>query len=186
MSNTSLPGSNRLKLIAVPVLAIVLISQLWPSKPNAAPAATSASPPSVPETIAAQIPTSTTPEPRVWPNIPLADLLQHNPFAVPADLIPAPPKLVEPPPKSPPPSSASGGGTSPAAKLVALESKRVTIVLMSRQGATAVVDSKPYHVNDYLEPGVQIAEIRPDAVILRVHSPTDSPPDRPNLPQPSP
>jgi hypothetical protein len=47
-----------------------------------------------------------------------------------------------------------------------LESKRVSVVLISPQGASAVVDSKVCRVDDWLEPGVRVAEIRPDGVVL--------------------
>ncbi|MDZ4685952.1 MAG: hypothetical protein SH850_12865 [Planctomycetaceae bacterium] len=185
MTITSLPGSARLKVAVIPLLAVVLIAQMWPRGtdtplPEVAAVDQGSSPAAVTGNAAAPAHTS---EPRHWPKTELAALLQHNPFEVPSALSPPPPeKPVSHNSEAVAQAFAKRQEEQAATSVVQLESKRVSIVLMSPNGATAVVDSKVYRVNDFLEPGVQIAEIRPDAVILHVRAKRDLSADRQQLP----
>lgn len=166
-AKTSIPIPPRLKLALVPLLAAVFIIQLWPSRET--PTETDTDEASDVAADASQsIAAADAKDHRKWPEVDLDATLRHNPFHS---------AITQPPPAERTVTPAVDAEDRAAAKseVLRLENRRVSAVLISPQGPSAIIDSKFCRVNDWLEPGIRVAEIRPDGVVLKVElsPPTD-------------
>lgn len=166
---------DRIKLAAIPVLALVL---LW--------VVTGGSEDEAPPPVALTQPAGTRPgdkpgqparparrpaaaRPAPAPAFSLAEILAHDPFAVPKALAPPPPIPDE---QDTQPVSIEAPlidhESQARARREMLAQKRVSIIHHGPSGATAVIDSRAYREGDELADGVRIVKIRPDGVIVEV------------------
>lgn len=175
---------EKLKLGAIPVLAIVMYFVLTsPSDDVGASAAKvkGATPPDPDPAAGEQPPTDPTKfvRTRSLPEQSLTAILQHDPFAFPTALLPpAPveqtsdaevaPVSVEPVVEQ---QVIPDQGVATPQKLAALQRHRVTMFLRDRQGPAAVIDQRVVHVGDLLEEGIRVVEISPSGVVLEVVAP---------------
>ena len=187
-SSTSQPcWTQRVKVALIPALALVLVSVVWPSEDEtAATMDMESGGPHVAdsrEAIPQQnggVPTSELirGQSRPWPAITLANVVQHDPFAVPPALLrltTAPGAGFEDTQGAPPKHSK---GTERADRLSQLQERietlkkrQVSALLRGSKGATAIIDSKVVHEGDLLEDGVRVVEIGPNGVVLEIEAP---------------
>ena len=187
-STSTRKPANRLKLALIPVLALALLGILS-SSGDEAPAAMedavtsdSATAESVTsEDDVAQAVATAKQRKISWPQITLAGVLQHDPFALPPALsqLVTPAASEEQQQNGPDDKSASSNEESVEAaaaedmqqKMAALQQRHVSVLLRSAKGLAAVIDSKVVHEGELLENGVRVVEIGRDGVILQIETP---------------
>jgi hypothetical protein len=169
MSETQSNTRDRVKLAAIPVLALILFWVLTQGEDDAGqPPAALADPGSS----GAAVPSGSIGErrsPPEWPALALSEILAHDPFAVPPALAPDPPPpddaVTQPVAMEAPDTSARDRAR---ARRELLAGKRVSLIYRGPAGPTAVIDSREYREGDMLSDGVRIVEIRRDGVIVEI------------------
>jgi hypothetical protein len=169
---------QRLKLLAIPVLAFVLFRVVMDDEDASAPppVALTGDQPSIPGSVGR--PRASGNPSFAGPDLELDEILAHDPFAVPPALLP--PEPVAPMPAALPPNEttepvsvevAAQEQDRTRARLELLSQKRVSVIYCGPSGRTAVIDGKSYREGDELAAGVRIVEIRPDGVLIEVQEP---------------
>jgi len=172
--------TSRVKLVLVPVLALILVVVLvWPDGEqhrgnadegtNAAAASqTGASTKSAGSDQPGQISKVLPRQAKVWPEIALEEILRHDPFALPsplsserqlADLQDEEEKLQE---------KADERARQLKQRIETLQQNRVSVIFRTEHGAAAVIGSRLVQEGGLFEEGLRIVEILPDGVILEV------------------
>jgi hypothetical protein len=170
----------------IPVLGLVLLFVLWPSssEPSTDSAATAVAPEATASSATTSAPvqeaasgpaTSSSNQPKKWPVIELATILQHDPFAQLAALSET--AVAGTPPSQPggeqPSTEAETAASQELQKrlldrLAGLKQKHVSALFVSQRGASALIDSKVVREGDLLEEGIRVVAIGTDGVVLRI------------------
>ena len=188
MSKSSMSKDNARKLMIalIPVLVVVLILVvLWPASEDELQA-DSASPSQIkteplntsksPNNPIEKQSTAAQERPRkVWPEIRLASILKHDPFAL-APLMTNYSVKAEPKVEPADPETTESQIQDDRAqrkqrlqeRIAVLQAKQVSAVFRNEAGIAAIIDSKIVHEGDLLEDGVRIVKIRPDGIVLEI------------------
>ncbi len=176
---------ERLKLGLIPVLALVMYFVISSSDDESPAISAADDVESAPGAIDADDERPATQPMRLrarsLPQLPMAGILQHDPFAFPAAfsqrINPANPVPGQETVDTTKVETTVGNLESAAQsvatpqKLAALQQRRVTMFLRDRQGPAAVIGTKVVHVGDLLEDGVRVVEISSKGVVLEVTAP---------------
>lgn len=181
---------DRLKMAAIPVLAVILLLVVFRSDPESAEAEATAAAPAGGETPAPVVktgaPKTAAEPPPAWPRISLQHVLQHDPFGLPDEWKPrtesspertqqklaaqaeaaeaeeaAARRLVEEQQQREAQERAAR-----AARLQSWRDKRVSLIYMGPKGRTAVVDGRIVAVGDRLDEDIRVLEITSDEIVL--------------------
>ena len=160
---------DRAKLAAIPVLAVALIYVVRTN--GTSDESTSPDAPTLVSdgTESSRSPGSASPQPaREWPNLPLSEILAHNPFSMPEELVPNPhsSSVVD----AAIPSDASPAISPRKQILEELSELEVTAYYKSENGAVAILGDRLIREGDLLEEVVRVIAIRPDGVVLALDS----------------
>lgn len=162
---------ERAKLAAVPVLALVLLWVVTRGEEEALPPPVALADPAAAGSPAAPGANRTAPPASgdsQWPDFALAEIVAHDPFAVPRAIASGPPSVHSPltqPVSVDRPENTADQGRS---RRQMLGKKRVSVIYRGPHGPTAIIDSRVYREGDKLEDGVRIVEIRADGVFVEV------------------
>ena len=162
---------ERAKLAAIPVLALILLWVVTRGEEDALPPPVTLADSPVHNSPATPAANRTAARGRAaaeWPQFTLAEILAHDPFAVPRAIASSPPAVGSPltqPVSADTPERTADQGRS---RRQMLGAKRVSMIYRGPHGPTAVIDSRAYREGDQLADGVRIVEIRPDGVLVEV------------------
>ncbi|HET6424059.1 MAG TPA: hypothetical protein VFG20_10275 [Planctomycetaceae bacterium] len=186
------PAANKFKLLLIPVLGVIMLYVLFAPgevapvpKLVARPPVSSSSTESAVGVTAVTVPGEPQAQPVKWPSIPLADVLQINPFQRPESLksVPIPPPLetvepitqAEPVEAVPPPITAEQQAAREEAIQdairAAMKTHRLSALVRTRKGLGAMVGDRVVMVGDKLDDRFRIAAIRADGLVLELIEP---------------
>jgi hypothetical protein len=187
--------SQRLKLAAIPVLAVGLLVLLFrggaePPDTAPAPATTAAASPSEANTVQTAKQLSAKLRAPQWPQFTVEQVLQRSPFVLPSTLqkVPEPPVQVavaqqpvppepkpEPTPQPEQPSDAEIAAAEQqqrrqelAQRLDAWRRQPVSLIFTNSKGRTALIGSRTVSQGDLLDEGIRVVEISPNEVVLAI------------------
>ncbi len=180
------PPTSRIKLLMIPVLAVVMMYVLFaPSEKVPVPTLVARPPQNQAEGgVSAPHPDASTPA-ITWPTIPLTEVLATNPFELPEALkpyrqpepvvLPEPVVEVEPVVPPPPPVSREEQAAKAAALAAqlreAVKTHRLTALVRTSRGIGAMVGDHVVMVGDKIDERFRVAAIRPDGVVLEAIDP---------------
>lgn len=181
MTSNAKSPREKLKLALIPVLGIVLLYVLMAPEEGADPAAAvtlSASPPASPAAASpVELPQATPPKQSrsQWPQLALEQILDHNPFAFPIELVPTvPTSTADLPPAEPDPvlEEPEEPETDFRQELLKqLQATPIAAYYQSKQGAVAMVGDRLLREGDVIEEAVEVQQILPDRIVYRLLPP---------------
>ena len=169
----ALPASTRerAKLAAIPVLALILLWVVTGGEEDSLPPPIALAAPAGPGSPVAPAVNRTPPHGRAaaeWPQFTLAEILAHDPFAVPRAMASSPPDVHSALTQPVSTDAAERTADQGRSRRQMLGEKRVSVIYRGPDGPTAMIDSRVYREGDQLADGVRIVEIRPDGVLVEV------------------
>ena len=168
--------SQKLKIAAIPVLAIVLLyftlrassKDRKPPTPGPTHVASTTQPSSA--VVVAPVALADgdgVDAPKKWPNQPLTEILKHNPFT---EFVKVPQSASKQLASKPDRRKEATNQLLPEL-LERFSEQPPALLLRSRHGTTAVFDAQTVREGDVLEGGARVVEIRPDGIVFELVDP---------------